>query len=117
MATVKELEAQVLALTNKVNELVATVQPMADEIVHLRGRIDDAARVFGELRKAVTPKPHDAPAAPTTRRIPRREFDRALEDLRAEASEQGSDRTFFPAADILRRAETLAAMERNKAAA
>jgi len=96
-------------------QLSAALAPLGQEIVAAHRRIDDAARVFSELRKAVTPR--NEPPAPTTHRIPRRDFDRALEDLRAEAQEQGSDRTFFPTQDILRRAATLAAMEANTQAA
>jgi uncharacterized membrane protein YheB (UPF0754 family) len=125
MATVKELEAKIAQLeaANAKQEADAqaflaafpallkaaldeVVKPMADEIIHLRGRIDDAARVFVELHKAATPLP-----APTTKRIPRDEFDRALQDLRDEAAEEGSSRQFWPVPEIIRRANTLRAME------
>jgi hypothetical protein len=109
------LEAQLLALQETLHTLHALVNqavaPLAEEVVRAHARIDHAGDVFTALRKAVTPL-HTKREAP--QRIPRAEFDRALNDLRDEVN---NDRATFTRDAILERAATLRVMAANTQAA
>lgn len=108
------LEGQILALETALEAapklieaavrlaLNAALQPLADETIRAHARIDHAGTVFKDLRSALRPK-----REPDLTRVPRAEFDRALEDLRADAEEAGSSQRVFNRDDILRRAERL----------
>lgn len=103
------LEATLAEAMAKINELVAAQQPLADQVVDAHARINHAGKMFSELRRALTPKP--------SARIPLPEFQAALEDLRADAYQAGSDRKFFPTNEVLARAKRLAQMRADTAAA
>lgn len=105
------LEDALATAMAKINELVAAQQPLADKLVEAHARIDHAGVVFKDLRRALTPK-----REPSTR-VPHAEFQAALEDLRADAEEAGSDRRYFPTPDILARAQRLAQMRADTLAA
>lgn len=105
------LEATLAEAVAKINELVAAQQPLANQIVDAHARIDHAGKMFSELRRALTPKRE--PSA----RIPLPEFQAALEDLRADAYQAGSDRKFFPTNEVLARAKRLAQMRADTTAA
>lgn len=102
------LEDALATAMTKINELVAAQQPLADKLVEAHARIDHAGVVFKDLRRALTPK---------RERVPHAEFQAALEDLRADAEEAGSDRRYFPTPDILARAQRLAQMRADTLAA
>lgn len=115
-AQIVELHAALEAAPRLIEDAVrlalnASLQPLADKVVEAHGRIDHAAVVFKDLRRALTPK-----REPSTR-VPHAEFQAALEDLRADAHEAGSDRRYFPTPDILARAQRLAQMRADTLAA
>ena len=99
-ARIAALEAALADAMAKINELVASAKPLADEVVRAHARIDHAGDVFKDLRQALKPKVEP-------QRVPRAEFDRALEDLRADAEEAGSSQRVFHRDVILQRAARL----------
>lgn len=118
------LEAQTLALEAALEAapklieaalrmaLSAELQPLAAEVVRAHSRIDHAGSVFKDLRSALRPK-----TEPQATRLPRAEFDRALDDLRAQAAEEGRTQRFFPTPAILERAMNLRRLAEQTAAA
>lgn len=101
-ARIAALEATLAEALAKINELAAVQQPLAQRVDEAHARIDHAGTVFKDLRSALRPK-----VEPKLARIPRDEFDRALEDLRADAEEAGSQRRVWPVPEILARAARL----------
>lgn len=111
--TTAQLHDLLLALTIRVNELTDANVALAQHLTEAHARIDHAATVFKALRQAVTPMtPRAEPA-----RMPRAEFDRALEDLRADAKDAGLPTRIFTREVIAARAATLRAMAAQTAAA
>lgn len=84
--------------------LNAELQPLASEVVRAHARVDHAGTVFKDLRNALRPKTEP-------QRLPRAEFDRALEDLRAEAEHEGRTQRSFSTPAIVERAATLRRLE------
>ena len=110
------LEAFKVELTQSLRDALA---PMAAEIIAVRAelaacqaRLDKASAVVREMRARQEPLP-----LPTPKRVERNRFDEALEDLRADAAENGSDRRFWPRDEILRRAARLEELRINTVAA
>ena len=104
--------------------ITEALTPLAAENAELRARLDKASAcmstIIAEIKAMKAAEPTTAVVArkePSTKRIPRDEFDRALEDLRAEDAENGGVRKIFPVAVIHQRAITLRAMEDNRDAA
>lgn len=106
---ISALEAALEAAMLKINELVAAAQPVAARVEEAHARIDHAGDMFKDLRRALTP--HKEP------RIPLAEFQAALDDLRADAAEAGSDRRFWPTHEVLKRAKRLTQLRADTAAA
>lgn len=80
-------------------------------VLALSARLDAASAAFKIVRDEIKLLRPKAQPESLASRIARSEFDRALEDLRAEAAEAGSTQRVWPRAEILTRAATLAAME------
>lgn len=93
---------RIAALEALVAKQADDMTALAQRLVEAHARIDHAGTVFKDLRQALRPKTEPQPA-----RIPRAEFDRALEDLRADALEAGSQRRVWPVPEILARAARL----------
>jgi hypothetical protein len=100
-----------------------SVATLAAENAALTARVavleDWLRRTVVEVRamKAAPPATRPLPAKTETVRVPRAEFDRALEDLRAEAVEAGSTQRIFSRDAILERATSLRTLEANTRAA
>lgn len=105
---------RIAALEALVAAQAESITALAVRLVEAHGRIDHASTVFNRLRaataQALTPK-----REPT--RLPRVEFDRALEDLRAQAEEAGTKQRFFPTEAIIERAANLRRIEADTRAA
>lgn len=100
VARIEALEAQ--AAATKVDGLV----PLAHEVQRAHARLDKAAEAF----RAIAPKREQPRITPA-------HWARALDDLRAEAEEAGSDKRFFDRTDVLARHRVLEKMVANREAA
>ena len=106
-AAMVALEARVVALeaqaaATKVDGLV----PLAHEVQRAHARLDKAAEAF----RSIAPKREQPRITPA-------QWARALDDLRAEAEEAGSDKRFFDRTDVLARHRVLETMVANRQAA
>lgn len=115
--TAAELNAHLLKLTESFNHLVEANVALATRLEEAHARIDAANVYFNKLRAAVVeaaakPEPLRTPAKLPS--VPRAEFDRALDDLRAERND---DRAMFDIEVIKERAHTLRVMAANREAA
>lgn len=99
-ARIDALEAQ--AAATKVDGLV----PLAHEVQRAHARLDKAAEAF----RSIAPKREQPRITPA-------QWARALDDLRAEAEEAGSDKRFFDRTDVLARHRVLETMVANRQAA
>ena len=122
MAT-KNHAAELAALQETIGvALAGALIPLVTEIECLKARLDNASKamavVMAEVKLLRAARGTMALVAKTEpARIPPAEFARALDDMRAEANEAGSDRRFWPVPDIRARAMTLRTMETNTRAA
>ena len=80
--------------------------PLAHEVQRAHARLDKAAEAF----RAIAPKREQPRITPA-------QWARALDDLRAEAEEAGSDKRFFDRTDVLARHRVLETMVANRQAA
>lgn len=92
--------------------ITQALTPVMAENIALKERLDKASTCMKAIIAEVKAL-RGAKRAPATPRIPVDEFNRALEDLRAEAEEAGSDQRFWPTDAIRARAAALRTMERN----
>ena len=107
----KALEERIAALEARVAATKAAIEtdglvPLAHEVQRAHARLDVAARAF----KQILPRQEPARIAPA-------HWQRALNDLRDEAAEAGSQQTFFGRDAILQRHKVLETMEANRRAA
>lgn len=116
MAAKRSPTAEEIAVLQAVVAAAVTeaLAPVAARIADLEASLAKARTAFAELRATQRLVPRTEPASV---RIPRSDFDRALEDLRADAAEEGSPRRIWPRDAILARAHRLAQLEAQTRAA
>lgn len=107
----KALEERIAALEARVAATKAAIEndglvPLAHEVQRAHARLDKAAEAF----RAIAPKREQPRITPA-------QWARALDDLRAEAEEAGSDKRFFDRTDVLARHRVLETMVANRQAA
>ena len=108
----KTQSERIAALEALVAAQAESITALAVRLVEAHARIDHAGVVFKDMRSALRPK-----TEPASARLPRAEFDRALEDLRAQAEEAGHTTRYFPAPAIVERAANLRRIEADTRAA
>lgn len=105
---------RIAALEALVAAQAESITALAVRLVEAHGRIDHASTVFNRLCAATVQAL--APEREPTR-LPRAEFDRALEDLCYQAEEAGTEQRSFTAEAIIERAAHLRRIEADTRAA
>lgn len=111
---VVELVAMLTKIGASTAELAGGLKAVSTHTVAAHDRLDAAGQAFKKLNMALKAEPFHVPV-PVEKRLPRAEFDAALQSLRDEDREHGGSQSFFPVDMVRRRAATLRAQEHTTA--